>query len=162
MTYLLVLLAHLVPALVDLKVDSIGFKAGAGRELVLEVLPDDGAGALGIQEGGGEGALGGIRVLDLLLALALLGLTGVGVGGVGGGSSERPGEIRDTLSGEVGLVDHALGALGELETLEGTVFAREDRRRVLDVGVHQLVQVVGDIVEALLDTGEGHEHLVGS
>lgn len=88
-TDLLLIFWHFIPTLVYFQVDGVGLQLLVlGRKLAFQVPLDNGTGSLGVQEGGGQRAFGGIGIFFLLFALALL----VGCSSArssGGGTSTR-------------------------------------------------------------------------
>jgi hypothetical protein len=158
MTDLFLLLGHLVPTLRDLRIDGVGLQLLARRKLSLQVLLDDGARSLRVQEGGGQRALRGVRVLFLLLPLALVGLTRRSLLR-GLGDSVR--NVVDCKGrGCHGVVGRLGDVAGQLEAFERAIFTGEDRGRVLDVRGHEVVEAILDVREALLNVGERDNDLV--
>lgn len=162
--HLLVLCGHLVPALVDLQIDSVGLELLVRAKAGLEVSPDYGTRRLRIQESSSQGLLGGIGVLLLLLALALGALDGLaGVGSVrlvagSQGLGDAIGGRRGSLNGGVG---GGCNLLAERQLVEDAILASDDRVGVLQVGAQKLVEATLYVGEAGLEVAERDDDLFG-
>lgn len=159
-TDLFLFLGHLIPSLVDLEVDGVGLQLLALADLILQVLPHVGTGGLGEQKGGSQRAFGGVGVPFLLFALALLvfggfGCSDWGCSGGGGCCKNLLGDVVDGRGrGGHGGIGGVCNTFGQLEALDGALFASEDRGSVLDVSAHQVIQAILNMSETLLNIGE--------
>lgn len=161
-SYLLLLIRKLVPPLGDFKVDGVLLKRSTRPKGRLQISPNNRARSLSVQESSSKRLLGRIGVLLLLFALALLvfAVSGRAVDDLVGG----PDNLVDTVGSSGGSFHGSIGGSSyvgrELELIQVTIFAREDRRRVLHVRAQELIEARLDMGEAGLQVGERQDDLV--
>lgn len=160
-TYLLLLLGQLIPPLVHLGLNSILLNLLTRREGSLKIGLDDRTRMLVVQERSSQRLLGGIGVLLLLLALALLALVGFGSGGDVVGRVDdlvdAAGRSRSRVHGSTGS---GSDGAGDLQLVEIAVFAGQDGVGVLHVCAQEVVEAILDVGEAALEVAEGDDDLV--
>ena len=154
-TYLLVLLGELGPPLVDLDLDGILLHGRTRGEGGLKICLDNGPRILMVQKGGGEGLLGRIGVLFLLLALALLALVHLGrlVDGSDG--------LLDLLGSRAASFHDRRSDCGDIvEGWDFALFVAQHRGAVFAVVAQEVSDAVLDVDKAGLQVVEGGNDLV--